>query len=119
MKLIQRAKDALVRKFLVGFLIDKFDKLLAQLPLNERKTAIGFVVALLGVFLQELPATAPYIDPLLEALKSLPAEALVGGGVLFAIVGAFHKALKWSKRKVGLEPAVPKGVVVARIEEPQ
>lgn len=117
MKLLSKLKDAVVRKFLVGFLVDKLETLLAQLPLNERKTVVGLVVAVVAELVTEFPGAADYLGPFQDALSAFPAEAIAGGGVLIFAVGLFHKALKWIKLKAGLEPAIPKGVVVARIDD--
>lgn len=99
------------RKFLVNAVLKKtigfITELLNKIPGNDRKTATGFVLAVLGLVLQVIPETSEYVQPILDALKSLPAEEIVGGGVLWMVLGIFHKGLKWIRSKLWPVPDAP------------
>lgn len=105
-----KLQNWLIKKFLVGFLLEWVDKLLKKLPEDERKTVSGFAIAILGVLLKELPASDVYLQPLLDMLHQLPHDALVTTGVLYSIVGMFHKGVKWLKAKLSKDET-PEAIV--------
>lgn len=83
------------RKIAVSSAVGNLEDALAQLPLNDRKTVNGVMVTVLGAALQILPASAaPWLQPILDALHSLPAEQMTAVGFILAVYGLFHKALK-------------------------
>lgn len=98
-----------VMKRVVGFVTE----LLSKIPGNDRKTATGFVLAVLGLILQVIPETSEYVQPILDALKSLPAEEIVGGGVLWMLLGVFHKGLKWIR---GILWPVPDAPIIIEVK---
>lgn len=110
----------LIEKFLKGFIIKKMvsfvTDLLNKVPGNDRKTVTGFVIAALGLVVQELPLTSDYVQPVLDAIHSLPAEQIVGGGLLWGALGIFHKGLKWLRGIVAPVPNQP--VIVEAMVKP-
>lgn len=98
-------KQKLIKKFLVGFVLKKIDEALAQLPANDAKTITGFIVALLGLIVYDLPSMAAYIQPILDYLHTLPATEITGGGLLYMALGLVHKGIKKILKSAGQEPA--------------
>lgn len=102
-------KEWIIKKFLVGVIVNWLDKLFQYVGKDGSKTLVGAFVAVLGIVLLHLPDSAPYIQPILEYLKTLPAEKLVEGGLLYQVVGVLHKLIKSVKKRLdtNLNPEVP------------
>lgn len=101
-------KEYFIKKVIIKGVIAKVEALLAKLPQNDAKTITGILVVCLGVLLQSIPQTAPYVQPILDYLRTLPASEIVAGGVVWSAVGLFHKTLKWIVKAAGLETAKEK-----------
>jgi hypothetical protein len=101
-------KEYFIKKMLVKGIIAQLEKLFAKLPQDDAKTAVGVLVMCLGLVLSSLPQTAPFVQPVLDYLRTLPATEIVAGGVLWTGVGLFHKILKWVVRAAGLDTAKDK-----------
>lgn len=95
-----KIKDWFVKKFLLKGIIKGLDKLLAKLPQNDAKTVTGLLIAGMGFLLDKVPQSSEYAQPILDHLHSLPAEEIVGGGLLWAIVGLAHKLIKFFANKL-------------------
>lgn len=93
-------KEWIVKTLLLNIFVKKLEAWLAKLPVNNAKTITGLVVAVLGVTITELPETSDYIQPMLDVLEELPADIIVDSGVIWMMIGLFHKALKWIIRKI-------------------
>lgn len=106
--------ERLIKGIVIKRVILGLESFLAKVPGNDRKMVTGIVVAMLGAIIEELPETGLYVQPILDALHSLPAEQVVGGGLAWAGLGLFHKALKWVKKFTTPAPAAPTLVVVQR-----
>jgi len=95
-------KDLLIKKILVGLIIETLDKALKHLGKDGSKTIVGLMIVAIGELLKLLPETAPYVGPILEHLKTLPADVIVTSGVVYTFgVGVVHKIIKWVKAKLG------------------
>lgn len=101
--MFESIKEYIFKTLIVKGVISKLEKLLAKLPLDDAKTVTGLLIVCLGLVLQSLPQTAPFIEPVLLALKSLPSEEIVAGGLLWSIVGMFHQLLKFIVKIGGFE----------------
>lgn len=88
-------KEWIFRKFLLSIILENLDKLLKKLPLDGAKTITGVLIAVLGLVLAELPDVSPYLQPILDALKQLPADAIIDGGLIYGAIGLAHKIIKW------------------------
>jgi hypothetical protein len=92
-------KEWVIKTLLLNIVIKRLELWLAKLPVNNAKTITGLIVAVLGVTVAELPDTSDYIQPVLDALKHLPSDIIIDSGVVWAVIGLFHKALKWIIKK--------------------
>lgn len=113
-----KLKDYVVKKVLLQYVIGAIDKALASLPANERKTIVGFMIAIIGIILSTLPETAFIGQPILDYLKTLPSTEIIAGGILYSLVGLVHKVVKWVKgRWIEPKPLSPT-LVSARVIQP-
>lgn len=101
-------KDYLIKKVLIKGVIGQLEKVFASLPMDEAKTISGILIACLGLVLQSLPQTSPYVQPILDYLKLLPSTEIIAGGIGWTIVGFFHKILKLVVRTSGSQTALEK-----------
>lgn len=99
----------MMRKLVINGLIKNFEMWLSKLPLNEQKTVTGLTLTILGVALQEMPNRAPYLQPAIDALHTLPADQLTGAGLLLAVIGLIHKFAKVFGRSVPVASVAPGG----------
>lgn len=96
--MFQSIKDAIVKKFALGWLKGKLD----ALPLDGFKTALGILLLILSELSKQVdPSEASYavIKLILEGLAYLGAENISDAGLVALIVGTIHKALKLIERK--------------------
>lgn len=79
-------------------LIDVVNELLNKIPLNNRKTLLGFLVTVVSILLYTVAAEpASYSDVLNIILSLLVAQggvSFVQAGEVIAVIGIFHKWLK-------------------------
>lgn len=101
-------KEYFIKRVIVKGIIGQVEKIFAKLPQDDAKTINGVLIVCLGLVLTNLPQTAPYAQPILDYLRTLPATEIVAGGVLWTGVGFFHKILKWVVRAAGLQTAKEK-----------
>lgn len=98
--MIKQIKEWIVKTLILNIIVKRLEAWLTKLPVNNSKTITGLIIAVLGATLTELPETSEYLQPVLDALKNLPADIIVDSGVIWMIIGLFHKALKWIIRKI-------------------
>lgn len=92
-------RDWALRRFVIKFLVEGTESLLAKIPGNGAKTATGYLVAILGLVKQVFPEVAPWVDVYLDE-AGLTAIDIAGGGVATALLGYVHKGLKWLRAKI-------------------
>lgn len=97
-------KELLFRKIFLNIIIEWLDKLFQHLGKDGAKTLTGALVAGIALIIKLLPETAPYAQPLLDHLKSLPYDTILVGGVAYStFIGYGHKVVKWLKAKLSVE----------------
>lgn len=105
-------KEYFIKQFIVKMIIAKLDAILATIPGDGKKMAVGILISCVGLVLSLLPSTSPFAQPVLDYLHTMPYEELIIGGAGYAVFGAFHKALKFILGVFGVPTVKEKEIAV-------
>lgn len=110
-------KNYFIKKIVVKGAIGQLEKLFASLPQDDKKTINGILIACVGIVLTTIPETSDFAQPILDYLRTLPAEEIAAGGIVWGGIGLFHKSLKWIIKAAGYQTTKEKSDLKKAIEQ--